>query len=229
MWEISDVKARGKEAFKANYWLCVIVGVIFSICTGGTASGTASQSNNEEVQQAFSNMSPTMIAVIFGAIGIALVLSIVLDIFLYNPLSVGCDIFYMRNIRNTPAELGAIGEGFKNYGHKVVTTLVKDIFLCLWYMLFFIPGVIKTYSYKMVPYILADNPELSATEVITRSREMMNGHKMKAFLLDLSFIGWILLGMITCGLVWVFWTGPYMYSSYAALYEELKGDQSIVQ
>ena len=74
----------------------------------------------------------------------------------------------------------------------------------------------------MVPFILKDNPELSATEAITRSREMMNGNKWRAFLLDLSFIGWVLLGCITCGIVQFFWTTPYMYSTHAALYLELK-------
>ena len=100
---------------------------------------------------------------------------------------------------------------------------LKSLFTFLWGLLFIIPGIIKSYSYKMVPYILADNPGISATEAITRSREMMNGNKGKAFLLDLSFFWWILLGIITCGLVGVFWTNPYIASTHAALYEELKG------
>ena len=77
----------------------------------------------------------------------------------------------------------------------------------------------------MVPYIIKDNPELSATEVITRSREMMNGNKWKAFLLDLSFIGWFLLSIITLGIAAFFWVGPYVYSTEAALYLELKDKQ----
>ena len=81
------------------------------------------------------------------------------------------------------------------------------------------------YSYRMVPYIIKDNPELSATEVITRSREMMNGNKWRAFLLDLSFIGWILLCVITLGIAAFFWVGPYMSSTDAALYLELKKQQ----
>ena len=74
----------------------------------------------------------------------------------------------------------------------------------------------------MVPYILAEQPELSATEVITRSREMMNGNKWQAFKMDLSFLGWILLGILTLGLVNIFWTAPYMESAQAALYLKLR-------
>ena len=73
----------------------------------------------------------------------------------------------------------------------------------------------------MVPYIIKDNPELSATEVITKSRKMMDGHKWRAFLLDLSFIGWLLLSLITLGIVGLLWTNPYMQNTNAALYQEL--------
>ena len=76
----------------------------------------------------------------------------------------------------------------------------------------------------MVPYIVKDNPELSATEVITKSREMMNGNKWRAFVLDLSFLGWIILSIITCGILFVFWTYPYIESTNAALYSELSKD-----
>ena len=73
----------------------------------------------------------------------------------------------------------------------------------------------------MVPYILAEHPELSANEVITRSRKMMNGNKWQAFKLDLSFIGWILLSAFTFGVVHILYTGPYMNTALAGLYEEL--------
>jgi len=103
--------------------------------------------------------------------------------------------------------------------------LLYSLFVFLWSLLLIFPGIIKSYSYRMVPYILRDNPDLSATEVITRSREMMDGHKGNAFLLDLSFIGWVLLGVITCGLVMVLWTRPYMENTNAALYLRLKEEK----
>ena len=77
----------------------------------------------------------------------------------------------------------------------------------------------------MVPYILADEPDLSPTDTITRSRQMMDGHKWHAFCYDISFIGWFLLTIITCGIVGLFWYGPYKNSSDAALYLALRGEE----
>ena len=77
----------------------------------------------------------------------------------------------------------------------------------------------------MVPYILKDNPELSATEVITKSREMMNGHKWRTFLYDLSFIGWYLFGIVTFGLAMALFVAPYKHNADAALYIELSKKQ----
>ncbi|MBR1628641.1 MAG: DUF975 family protein [Lachnospiraceae bacterium] len=84
-----------------------------------------------------------------------------------------------------------------------------------------VPGIVKAYSYMLVPYLIKDNPELSATEIIARSRELMRGHKWEAFVMDLSFIGWFLLGVITGNLVNIFWTNPYHESARAVFYLNL--------
>ena len=105
---------------------------------------------------------------------------------------------------------------------NVGSMLVRDIFICLWSMLFIVPGLIKSYSYRMVPYILAENPDMKAVDAITRSREIMDGNKRKSFVLDLSFIGWILLSVITFGIVGVFYVYPYVYQTDAELYTAIK-------
>ena len=88
-----------------------------------------------------------------------------------------------------------------------------------------IPGIIKAYSYRMVPYIIKDEPDLSAKEVLQRSKEMMRGHKWHAFILDLSFLGWIILAVLTLGVLSFFWVDPYIKSTDAALYSVLKGER----
>ena len=95
-----------------------------------------------------------------------------------------------------------------------------------WFLLFIIPGIIKAYAYAMTYYISYDNPELSAEECINRSMKMMYGHKLDLFLLDLSFIGWILLSILTLG-VGMLWVTPYMYTSRAKFYEELKMQEQV--
>ena len=98
----------------------------------------------------------------------------------------------------------------------------RDISIALWSMLFVIPGIVKSYEYRMIPYLLAEHPEMTWKDAFAESKEMMTGNKWKAFVLDLSFIGWQLLSILTLGLLSVFYVNPYKFSTNAALYEAIK-------
>ena len=229
MWSISEIKEKGKNCFKVNYWKCVFAAFLLSLVAGGGVSVSRTQSGSGG-EQALNGLSPdeqlAALGIASGIFLIIVIVSLLLRIFIYNPLQVGCYGFFRENIESDgQADLGVIKSGFQGYGHTFFTLLLRDIFIALWSLLLVIPGLIKIYSYRMVPYILRDNPELSAKEVITRSRQMMDGHKWRSFVLDLSFIGWYLLGIITCGIVIVLWTSPYHNSTEAALYLELKDMQ----
>jgi len=113
--------------------------------------------------------------------------------------------------------------GFANWGHNVWGMLLMGIFVLLWTLLLIIPGIIKGFAYSLVPYILVDKPELSANEAINLSMKMMEGHKFDFFWLCLSFIGWILLAILTLG-IGLFWLLPYMYTAYAAFYQDVKAE-----
>ena len=91
-----------------------------------------------------------------------------------------------------------------------------------------IPGIIKSYSYRMVPYIVAEQPDIDYRDAIRISREMMNGQKMNAFILDISFLPWIFLTGFTCGLAGVFYANPYILSTDAELYVVLR-DQWLLE
>lgn len=161
-------------------------------------------------------------AVIVLVVAIVLLLSSVLKIFVLNPLEAGCRNFLLRNATGE-SDLGDIGFGFTpDYWRNVKTLFLRDLFRFLWGLLLIVPGIIKRYSYRMAPYILADRPELSGTEVLTLSRQMMNGHKWKTFVLDLSFLGWNILSALTFGLLGVFYVNPYRQCTNAELYRELK-------
>ena len=161
-------------------------------------------------------------AVIILVVAIVLLFSSVLKIFVLNPLEAGCRNFLLRNATGE-SNLGDIGFGFTpDYWRNVKTLFLRDLFRFLWGLLLIVPGIIKRYSYRMAPYILADRPELSGTEVLTLSRQMMNGHKWKTFVLDLSFLGWNILSALTFGLLGVFYVNPYRQCTNAELYRELK-------
>ena len=207
----------------------MIAAILLFLLAGGTAASSAGNAQNaadtQSITDAVSSLSQeqinTLAATLIGASVVICVISIVLKIFVFNPLKVGCYRFFLKNTNDASTSLGVIKEGFGGYGHVFATLFLTDLFTFLWSLLLIIPGIIKAYSYRLVPYIIKDHPELSAMEVIRKSRELMTGNKWKAFLLDLSFIGWFLLGAITLGLVNVFWTNPYSESANAVFYKDL--------
>lgn len=197
-----------------------------------TTTTIMTEKNNlmEEIQE-FTETIDDSTAVAMGVIGIALLIvilivilvSVAIKVFLINPFKVGVKRFFNRSLVED-APLRDLVYGYEhNYLNSVKIIFLKDLYTSLWSLLFVIPGIVKGYEYRMVPYILSDNPEMSSKEVFARSRELMHGQKWAAFVLDLSFIGWLLLAGITCGLVGIFWVNPYRMLTDAALYRELSG------
>jgi len=109
----------------------------------------------------------------------------------------------------------------KRWFRASMTLLLTTIFQYLWFITV-IGGFIKMYSYRMVPFIVAENPDLKPREAITLSRRMMNGHKWECFVLDMTFVGWYILGTFTFGLITVLWAAPYSVATYAEYYTELR-------
>ena len=105
-------------------------------------------------------------------------------------------------------------------GGIILLGFLESLFIALWSILFVIPGIVKSYSYAMSFYIKNDDPSADWKTCIDKSREMMNGYKMKLFLLDLSFIGWYILGALCLGVGTLF-VVPYHAQARANFYEEL--------
>ena len=147
---------------------------------------------------------------------------VLLDVFIFNPLEVGCKRFYVRNLNET-AQVGNVGFAFdNNYKNIAKTMFFRDLYTVLWSLLFVIPGIVKSYEYQMIPYLLAENPQMTKEQAFAESKRMMDGQKWNAFVLDLSFIGWDILSAMTLGILGVFYVQPYMDATHAALYEALR-------
>lgn len=112
-------------------------------------------------------------------------------------------------------------DGYKDFLRILGTLVLQNVYTFLWTLLLIVPGVIKSMSYSQTYYVLKDNPELSFNAAIERSMAMMEGHKMQYFLLQLSFIGWILLSVLTFGIL-LLWVSPYMNATFAHYYEYVK-------
>lgn len=163
----------------------------------------------------------TLVLSIMFAIMIAAVLVVVISVFLYGPLSGGVARFFVKNLGGR-AEIKELAYNYDHgYLNAVKTIFLKGLYTFLWSLLLIIPGIIKTYEYRMIPYILAENPDMPCSEIFARSKEMMRGQKWRAFVLDLSFLGWEILSALTLGILGLFYVNPYRLMTNAALYEAL--------
>ncbi|HEY8419867.1 MAG TPA: DUF975 family protein [Clostridia bacterium] len=143
--------------------------------------------------------------------------------FVLGPFMVGSLLFYLRAIRGEKAEFSAFFEPIlkNDLIRTIILYILKYLFILLWSLLFIIPGIIKNYSYSMAEFIAIDNLSMSAEDCIKESSKMMKGHKFKLFLLDLSFLGWYLLGVLAL-FIGVVFVKAYHNLARAAFYEDLK-------
>ena len=111
------------------------------------------------------------------------------------------------------------------FERSFLVELLMNIYIFLWALLLIVPGIVKSYSYAMAPYLMHDHPEMTASQAIDESMRLMEGNKMRLFMLDLSFIGWWLLCLITFGLL-LFIVCPYQMTARAEFYRELIDEKS---
>ena len=142
-----------------------------------------------------------------------------LGFLIINILEIGICRFFVEN-RDYQAPLSKILFGFRSgyYGKNFWITFIRDVKIFLWTVLLVVPGIVKRYEYSMITYILAEQPDISSEDAFAISREMTDGQKWEMFVLDLSFIGWWILTVLTCGLSEIFWTAPYRQAVRAELY-----------
>lgn len=142
------------------------------------------------------------------------------------PLGYSFYLVFLRFVRGEKDNMiPRIFDCFQDYGKSFGISFMVFLYTFLWSLLLIIPGIIKSLSYSMSYFISKDHPEYTIDQCITSSMKMMDGHKMDLFLLSLSFIGWILLSILTLG-IGLLWVIPYMYTSIAHFYEQLKDEYS---
>ena len=141
------------------------------------------------------------------------------------PLSWGLTVSLLRNHREESVDLENLFDGFRGgrYTRVFCAIFLVNLFTFFWALLLIIPGIMKAFSYALTPYILLDEPELTARQAITRSCEIMQGRRWKLFCLYLSFIGWGILSLLTFGIGFL-WLAPYMNASIAAFYEDARAE-----
>lgn len=236
MWTRAELKSKAKENLQGGYWALVVMALIMQFLSGGGGGGSSSgtSSSSEDLSESFNSLGNgealTALLVILGIVGSILLIAIIagtlLSFFVYNPLIVGVQRYFVTATYKdaTFNDYNCLSHGFKKgvYLNVVKVMFFRGLYTFLWSMLFIIPGIIKAYEYRMIPYILAEDPTISTEDAFRLSKEMMDGNKFDTWVLELSFLGWHILSVFTCGILSVFYVNPYMYMTYAQLYETLK-------
>lgn len=239
-WKREVLKSRAKAVLSKTYWYTFLVCLISSILGGDgisfdlttnisdikdMLSGISSGDFMTEFTDAFSIGSDLISlsvipAVIVGFI-IGFAVSIAFKIFVSNPIEAGkCRYLYYN--AKSPTKITAVFSGFQqNYLKTVATLLVRDLIIAAGFIMFIIPGIILLYALRMVPYIIAENPGIDTRRALSLSLEMTRSQKLDMFVLDLSFLGWIFLGVLALG-IGVLFVIPYIESTEAELYGALR-------
>ncbi|WP_312812639.1 DUF975 family protein [Sedimentibacter sp.] len=216
MWDRAELKSLAKQSLKGNYWQAFCISLVLSLVSGSggsSGSGGTSERTGEYIAR-----NPDAVIIFLAILFLALAFRLLLG---YS-LEIGARRYFanLAQFKNIKGYFSFAFDG-SNYRGIIFTMLLRDIFSILWTLLLFIPGIIKAYSYRMVPYILTENPNIGAEKAITLSRKMMDGHKFNTFVLDISFIGWYILGLLAF-VVGVFFVYPYFYATEAQLYLVLR-------
>lgn len=216
----SDLRARARQSLKGNYWMAVLVAFVAAIFGSLLSGGGFSIDIDAEALEGILGEIPTAVTVYLAFVGsFASVLSIVTFV-LGGVVQLGYVKYLLKQHDSQSGDVKDLFSMFHMFKQGFLQALLRGIYVFLWSLLFIIPGIVKGYSYAMTPFILVENPEMTAKEAITASKELMNGNKGDLFTLDLSFIGWGLLCCLTFG-IGIFFLNPYTNAAYAAFYRDL--------
>lgn len=247
----SDFRASARKALNGKWGLAVVTGIVASILGASSRSGssfvpefgtgTSSEGitvenfdfeaflQNPSLEAIFPGADATFWAIMGTVLAVAFGIGLVFGIAFFilgSIVSPGYAKFNLNLIDGENAEINDLFKYFSNWKSVILANLLRSVYIFLWSLLFIIPGIIATYAYAMVPYILSENPELTAREACERSKQLMDGNKARLFCLTFSFIGWSILCAFTCGIGNIVLT-PYIEASVADFYREISDTRPI--
>ena len=215
MWSRDIIKSNAKTALRGRYWTAFLVSLLALILMRGLSGA--------EQWNTYSNFifhPGYVMRAAGGASGFSLLVTL-FGIFIGVPVLIGQARFYVHN-RFGSTDAGVLFSGFsRDYLNGVGAVFVTYLFVGLWALLLFVPGVVKYVQYSMVPYILSDNSAMPGSRARQISRMLTDGEKGAIFVFWLSFLGWYILGAICFG-VGILFVNPYFDASMAELYVFLR-------
>ncbi len=240
-WSGKEIKKQAKGLVRSDYWHLWFVSTVVVILSYITVISFMLNSM-QELPETAKNLTEKiktgdreqiLAVVMVLAVGVFLLNALIqacVGIFMKNPMIVGAKRMFMEIHTNENHQgkvmnlLYVFDHGYRN---AIWVMFVRDVQVLVGLVLLVVPGIWRMYCYRMVPYLLAETPELPVEEAFAQSVEMMKGQKWKTFLYDLSFLPWHILGLATFGVVQMFWVHPYKNLSDAKLFMELKANQEM--
>lgn len=223
----SEIRRQARANLHGHWGQAVITAMVAGLLsggiasTGGSASGSAGSSSSALDLEAFQSLPPEVIhtaTTILGVVGILVLVGFIIG----GTVQLGYSVYLLKQYHRQETSIGDLFSQFFRFGTGFAQRFLVGLYTFLWTLLFVIPGIVKGFSYSMTPFILADDPNLTASQAITRSRELMDGHKWELFVLNLTFIGWEILGALCFG-IGLLWVTPYKNAAYAAFYRQITG------
>jgi uncharacterized membrane protein len=214
-----ELKANARESLKGNWGVAIIAALIagtFSASGTGVSSSGAEEVDFSALEQFTSTEILTTLAVFGGIILFGLIVSVLISAL----ISVGYAQFNLDLIDGVKPKIVTMFSKGKQVWTAICANILVFLRVLLGTILFIVPGIIASYKYSMVNYIIAENPGISAREALEMSKEMMKGNKLRLFFFSLSFFGWALVVVLTLGIAAI-WVIPYMQASLAAFYKDV--------
>lgn len=215
-----NIRARARESLRGNWG--VSVGAAFVAAIFGAL--LISSGDILEVTMKYTQQFTPRIAAVLGLITSAISAISILKLVLGGVVQLGYSRFLLAQHDGYEYGIRDLFTQFERFTVGFLQLFLRILFTFLWMLLLIVPGFIKSLSYAMTPFLLAEHPELTANQAIRRSMELMDGHKWDLFVLGLSFIGWDLLNALTLG-IGSFWLNPYKNAAYAAFYREITAEK----
>lgn len=217
--DASQIRLKARESLKGNYWYAVlaalIAGFFGALMTNG---GTVNLNLREEFSGFYEDLPNFIRLYLMLAMGAAGAISFV-GFILGGVVQLGYASYLLKQQDREIHSVKDLFSQFDRFGQGFLQLFLRGLYSFLWGLLFIIPGIVKSYAYAMTPFIMAENPDLTAKEAIKLSQEKMMGHKGELFWLGLTFFGWSLLAALTGGIGNLF-LNPYMNAAYAAFYRD---------
>lgn len=231
MWTRELLKTNAKQALQGRYWrsfwICLVLSFVGLGGAGVNSGNSARQAvstatgDTSSVADVVNSIPDSMLGAILVGMLIGSIVALCWAIFVIYPLNVGRCRYFMESRQALTPAATVVSTFRRPYGNPIVVQLLTNLKVTLGFVLFIVPGVYWEYCYTLVPYLLAENPYMSATRAMELSKEMMEGEKWNFFVLKLSFLGWLLLCALTFG-IGGFFLEPYMQATYAEFYAAMR-------